>query len=198
MIPDESGKNDCHDCGNKWRGDKRDYSGCSSAASRRGCSPRAQAGRSRTSPGHHLCTTARSFTMLGLMRRTQPGRWWSCRNHKFCTGFPTRILNTLVGAEIRCKMSVSYPNRWRAQTSPLGFDPSDAVGHGLCLGIRRSDQPRRAAVRRRRRLPEARPSRPDHRRRWSARADRNARAASCRRIRCGTARAAAAAGSPRR
>ena len=56
----------------------------------------------------------------------------------------------------------------------------------------------RAAVRRRPRPLAARLSRWDHRRRFLARADRNARAASVPRIQCGTASAAAGSGSPRR
>ena len=56
----------------------------------------------------------------------------------------------------------------------------------------------RAAIIRRQRPAAARLSRRDRRRRFLARAGRNARAASIPRIQCGTARGAAGSGSPRR
>jgi hypothetical protein len=40
---------------------------------------------------------------------------------KFCTDFPIRILNSLVGAEVRCKMSAS-PQPVTSTEGPIGFD----------------------------------------------------------------------------
>src|SRR5260370_41705866 len=58
-----------------------------------------------------------------------------CRSQKLCTDFPIHILNRLVGAKIRCKISASYPIRSRAQTGRLGFDPRARGRRGIPLRV---------------------------------------------------------------